>query len=80
VSDDRLDAEVLGRLLVALQTLDILPDVKPMAAFLHSALGGVPGITSAFVCLDRKILPCDQPQTSSGRPLRVVETYAAVSW
>jgi PAS domain S-box-containing protein len=61
VSDDRLDAEVLGRLLVALQTLDILPDVKPMAAFLHSALGGVPGITSAFVCLDRKILPCDQP-------------------
>jgi PAS domain S-box-containing protein len=60
VSDDRLDAEVLGRLLVALQTLDILPDVIPMAAFLQSALGEVPGITSAFVCLDTEILPADQ--------------------
>ncbi len=60
MSDNRLSAEVLGKLLVALQTLDILPDVKPMAEFLHSALGEVPGITSAFVCLHRAILPADQ--------------------
>ena len=60
MSDTGLSAEVLGKLLVALQTLDILPDVKPMAEFLHSALGEVPGITSAFVCLDREILPADQ--------------------
>lgn len=39
-------ADVLGRLLVALQTLDILPGRESMAAFLDRALVEVPGVAS----------------------------------
>lgn len=49
--------EVLGKLLVALQTLDVLPDVERMAEFLRLALREVPGIADAFVCMHGKILP-----------------------
>jgi PAS domain S-box-containing protein len=63
--DTRLSAEVLGKLLVALQTLDMLTDVEGMAAFLQPALGEVPGITSAFMCLDGKLLPADQAAIES---------------
>jgi PAS domain S-box-containing protein len=63
--DSRLSADVLGKLLVALQTLDILPDVEGMAAFLQPALGEVPGITSAFMCLDGEILPADRAEIAT---------------
>jgi diguanylate cyclase (GGDEF)-like protein/PAS domain S-box-containing protein len=54
-------AEVLGKLLVALQTLDVLPDAERMAEFLQRALREVPGIADAFMCHAGKLLPADQP-------------------
>lgn len=56
----RLSAEVLGKLLVALQALDALPGEEGMAAFLRPTLRAIPGITDAFVCLDGKILAASQ--------------------
>jgi PAS domain S-box-containing protein len=55
--DSSLSAEVLGKLIVVLQTLDILTDAEAMAAFLQPALSEVPGITTAFLCLNGEILP-----------------------
>ncbi len=52
----RLNAEVLGKLLVALQALDALPDAEGMAAFLRPTLREVPGIADVFVCMDGRIL------------------------
>jgi diguanylate cyclase (GGDEF)-like protein/PAS domain S-box-containing protein len=52
----RLNAEVLGKLLVALQALDALPDEEGMAAFLRPTLREVPGIADVFVCMDGRIL------------------------
>jgi PAS domain S-box-containing protein len=60
MSDTGLSAEVLGKLLVALQTLDVLPDVEGMAAFLHPALGEVPGIADAFMCLNGELPSADR--------------------
>jgi diguanylate cyclase (GGDEF)-like protein/PAS domain S-box-containing protein len=50
-------AEVLGRLLVIQQTLDILPHEEVMASFLDEALRGVPGVERAYLCLDGKVRP-----------------------
>lgn len=58
--DTDLSAEVLGRLLVALQTLDVLPEVEGMAAFLQPALGEVPGIANAFMCLNGEFPSADR--------------------
>jgi PAS domain S-box-containing protein len=55
MSETGLSAEVLGKLLVALQTLDVLPDVEGMAAFLQPALGEVPGVATAFMCLNGQL-------------------------
>lgn len=44
--DSSLSAEVLGKLIVVLQTLDVLTDAEAMAAFLQPALSEVPGITT----------------------------------
>jgi PAS domain S-box-containing protein len=60
MSDNRLSAEVLGKLLVALQTLDILPDVERMAAFLQPTLSKVPGIADAFMCLNGEFPSADR--------------------
>lgn len=51
MSDTEFSADVLGKLLVALQTLDVLPDAEGMAAFLQPALSEVPGVASAVMCL-----------------------------
>jgi PAS domain S-box-containing protein len=61
MSDPGLSAEVLGKLLVALQTLDVLPDIKGMAAFLQPALSEVPGVANAFMCLDGEFPTTDRP-------------------
>jgi PAS domain S-box-containing protein len=61
MSDPGLSAEVLGKLLVALQTLDILPDEERMAAFLRPTLSEVPGVANAFMCLDGEFPTADRP-------------------
>src|SRR5665647_1377823 len=60
MSDTGLSAEVLGKLLVALQTLDALPGVKGMAEFLQPSLREVPGIANAFMCLNGEFPSADQ--------------------
>jgi len=60
MSDTGLSAEVLGKLLVALQTFDALPNVKGMAEFLQSSLREVPGIAKAFMCLNGEFPSADQ--------------------
>ena len=60
MSDTGLSAEVLGKLLVALQTLDALPDVIGMDEFLQPLLSEVPGIANAFMCLNGELPSADQ--------------------
>lgn len=55
-----LSAPVLGKLLVALQTIDLMPDVKSMAEFVCAMLRDVPGIADAFVCLNGQV-PAVEP-------------------
>lgn len=50
-------AEILGRWLFALHTLDMLADADQMAAFLQPMLSEAPGISDAFVCLGGTIHP-----------------------
>lgn len=61
MSENRPSAEVLGKLLAALETFDLLPDVERMAQCLHSALREVPGVTDASVCLYGRVLPAARP-------------------
>ena len=65
MAETGLSGKVLGTLLVALQTLDVLPDVQGMAAFLQSALVQVPGISDARMCLNGQ-LPADSRATAAG--------------
>src|SRR5450631_2790178 len=73
MSDTGPSAKVLGKLLVALQTLDVLPEVDGMAAFLQPALGEVPGIATAFVCLNGEF-PSADPATVTKLDLRCEKT------
>jgi PAS domain S-box-containing protein len=73
MSDPGLSAEVLGKLLVALQTLDVLPDERGMAAFLQPALSEVPGVADAFMCLDGEF-PTPHRPTVAGQGLRCPHT------
>jgi PAS domain S-box-containing protein len=61
MTDPELSAEVLGKLLISLQTLDVLPDLKGIAAFLQPALSEVPGVANAFMCLDGEFPTADRP-------------------
>ncbi len=51
------EAAILGRLLVIQQTLDMMPDVDRMASFLRSALGQLPGVREACLCVASGVLP-----------------------
>jgi PAS domain S-box-containing protein len=55
-----LSSQVLGKLLVALQTLDVLPDEKSMAGYLQPALSEVPGIAQALMCLNGELPATDR--------------------
>lgn len=58
--ESRVEAEVLGRLLLVHQTLDALPDAESIAGFLGSALQTVPGVARTFLCLQRHLYPDEQ--------------------
>jgi PAS domain S-box-containing protein len=73
-----LSAKVLGKLLVALQTLDVLPHVQSMAAFLQPALGEVPGISGAVVCLNGEF-PCADPATIAKQDVQCPKAAGASS-
>jgi diguanylate cyclase (GGDEF)-like protein/PAS domain S-box-containing protein len=62
--DTRPSAKVLGNLLLAMETFDILPDVEGMAQFLRSALREVPGVADALICMSGSALPVGQASTA----------------
>lgn len=49
--------DVLGKLLVVQETLDVLPDVKGISAFLRRAFSEVPGVTDTHLCVGGEIIP-----------------------
>jgi diguanylate cyclase (GGDEF)-like protein/PAS domain S-box-containing protein len=76
--DTRPSASVLGKLLVAMEMFDVVPDVERMAQFLRSALREVPGIADAFICLSGSALPVGQADTGLlDLHCRVVDDFSA---
>jgi len=53
----RVDARILGQLLVAQNILFVLPDEARIAEFFSEALSKVPGVTSCSVCLGGMLVP-----------------------
>ncbi|KJU82815.1 multi-sensor signal transduction histidine kinase [Candidatus Magnetobacterium bavaricum] len=45
-----IQADIIGRLLVIQETLDVMPSVKGMAEFLDRALLEVPGLEAIYIC------------------------------
>ncbi|MBF0539521.1 MAG: PAS domain-containing sensor histidine kinase [Nitrospirae bacterium] len=45
-----IQADIVGRLLVIQEALDIMPDVKGMAEFINRALLEVPGVDAIYIC------------------------------
>lgn len=50
-------ADILGRLLLVQQTLDVLPDNGGIAAFLRRALGEIPGVIDVHLCVEGAVFP-----------------------
>lgn len=52
-----VQANVLGRLLVIQQTLDVMSSIEGVSSFLCEALGKIPGIAAAYACMQGTIFP-----------------------
>lgn len=50
-------ADILGKLLMIQETLDILPDSAAIAAFLRRALGEIPGVTDMHLYMGGALFP-----------------------
>lgn len=50
-------AEVLGKLLLIQETLDVLPDNAGIAAFLRRALSDIPGVIDVHLCVGGAVFP-----------------------
>ncbi|MGD0020183.1 MAG: EAL domain-containing protein [Candidatus Limnocylindrales bacterium] len=50
-------ADILGKLLLIQQVLDVLPDNGEIAAFLRRALGEIPGVIEVHVCVQGAVFP-----------------------
>lgn len=50
-------ADVLGKLLLIQETLDVLPDSAGIAAFLRRALGEIPGVLDVHLCVGGVVFP-----------------------
>lgn len=50
-------ADILGKLLLVQQTLDVLPDNGGIAAFLRRALGEIPGVIDVHLCVEGEVFP-----------------------
>jgi len=53
--------DVLGRLLVIQNTLDVMGDVAGMSAFVARALRDLPGVDRVVLCMERTLYPGGQP-------------------
>ncbi|MBF0342653.1 MAG: PAS domain S-box protein [Nitrospirae bacterium] len=51
-----VQADVVGKLLVIQETLDIMPSVKGMAEFLNKALLEVPGVSAIYICYKGRLV------------------------
>ncbi|MCI4627082.1 MAG: PAS domain-containing protein [Candidatus Magnetoovum sp. WYHC-5] len=51
-----IQSDILGRLLVIQETLDVMPDNRGIAEYLSSALSGVPGIDKVYICINNQLL------------------------
>ena len=58
-SPGQAQADVLGRLLIVQQILDVLPDEVRIAEFTRRALLSVPGVADVHVCLGGRMIPPD---------------------
>ncbi len=52
-----LRADVLSKLLLIHETLDVLPDYPRMASFLHRALGEIPGVIDVHLYIEGSLFP-----------------------
>jgi len=50
-------ADILGKLLLIQETLDILTDSPRIAAFLRRALSEIPGVIDVHFYMDREVIP-----------------------
>jgi len=50
-------ADILGKLLVIQETLDVLPDTATTAAFLNRALCEIPGVVNVHLCVAGEVFP-----------------------
>jgi PAS domain S-box-containing protein len=50
-------ADILGKLLLIQQVLDVLPDNGGIAAFLRRALGEIPGVIDVHLCVGGAVFP-----------------------
>ena len=50
-------ADILAKLLLIQETLDVLPDSEGIAAFLRRALDGIPGVTDVHLCVHGVVIP-----------------------
>lgn len=50
-------SDILGKLLLIQETLEVLPDNAGIAAFLSRALGEIPGVTDLHLCVGGTVFP-----------------------
>ncbi len=74
-----LEAKVLGRLLVAHQTLEVMPDEEHMAAFTGQALQDVPGVDSAHLYIGGVLLPSDDTRPDRAEITAACQRYTGAA-
>jgi PAS domain S-box-containing protein len=63
---ETLRPEVLGRLLIAQQTIEVMPDAGAIAAFVGRALAGVPGVIGTELCCSGRLHDGSAPESGDG--------------